>query len=362
MDDLEAFDYSLPEDRIAQSPAEPRDSARLLVCKGDAISHDYRVADLVSLLTPGDLLVFNKTRVRRARIIARRLSGGRCELLFLHPLEKHPSGPVRTIGDQGQSDEHVLWEALARPSRKLSPGQILVPEVCGDDDCVIVIDEELGEGHWVVRVKTESHPVGDFFTYHGAIPLPPYFHGKLESEERYQTVFADKARSAAAPTAGLHFTRKLLKRLDSAGIETTFIDLEIGASTLRPIREGNLANVTLSPEVYEIGENAAAMINAAKERGSAVVAVGTTVVRALESAARDGRTIDPGRGIADLFIRPGYEFAVVDALMTNFHAPRTSMLLMLAAFYPEWKRAYEVALTQGFRFLSFGDSMLVLSD
>ncbi|MER3396551.1 MAG: tRNA preQ1(34) S-adenosylmethionine ribosyltransferase-isomerase QueA [Acidimicrobiia bacterium] len=385
------YDYLLPKQAIAQQPSEPRDGARLLVCRGEQISTGWRVRDLPEILSPGDLLVFNATRTRRARVFVRRPTGGRTELLFLRRLVPGQRSkwdpPLITAcfpevsgkpgeeanrglsqisqGVSGTRDENSggaelqRWEVLAKPSRKLEVGMELTPEKAGGGCCYIRVEESKGEGHWEVTLICGEHPCGQFFKRHGQLPLPPYFVGTLESEERYQTVFGDREGSAASPTAGLHFTKELLARLENRKIRTAFVYLEIGADTLRPIRHPNVAANTVHSEACEVDDMTAHAVNETKKLGRKVVAVGTTVVRTLESFAASQGKVEAGRKLTNLFVAPGFRFQVVDALMTNFHAPNTSMLYMVAAMYPGWRDAYLTALREGFKFLSFGDAMLI---
>jgi S-adenosylmethionine:tRNA ribosyltransferase-isomerase len=301
--DIGALDYDLPDEWIAQSPAEPRDSARLLVCRGDSVATEYCVADLPKLLSPGDLVVFNSTRTRRARTFARRIGGGKTELLFLRPSRPQKIEESSNF-DRDLEDRPVeFWEVLARPSRKLSEGQVLA--LSEGDCCAIRMEENLGEGLWLVRIVASAHPVGEFFERHGYLPLPPYFHGRLDSEERYQTVFGDKEGSAAAPTAGLHFTHELLRRLQTGGIQTAFVYLEIGADTFRPLRDDGPHAGKVSKELCEVGEEAAESIRETKASGGRVVAVGTTVVRTLETFADSRGMVHAGQRFTDLFIETG---------------------------------------------------------
>ncbi len=348
MDRTDDYSYFLPPDRIAQVPAEPRDAARLLVCRGSGVFETATVRDLPGILRAGDLLVFNSARVRRARVIVRRPGGGKGELLFLRPWR------------HDRTKDRRRWEALARPSRKLHAGQELLPLVGEEDGCRVRVDSELGEGNWLVVLDQPEHSTCSFFDRHGLLPLPPYFRGRLDSEDRYQTVFADREGSAAAPTAGLHFTNELIARLEAAGIRTASVYLEIGADTLRPMRQGPTGRVSVRAEYCELSEEAAEAVARTREEGGRVIAVGTTVVRTLESLASEEGTVRPGTKMAELLIEPGYRFKVCDGLLTNFHAPRTSMVAMVAAFLPSWREAYQTAIKEGFRFLSFGDAMLVI--
>jgi S-adenosylmethionine:tRNA ribosyltransferase-isomerase len=328
------FTYDLPEAAVAQSPAEPRDAARLLVADG---LEDRRFADLPGLLLPGDLVVVNRTRVRRARLLGHKEgSGGRVEALLLGP---RPGGH---------------WEALVRPARRLRPGAALR---FGGIGAVVVAGPE--DGRALLDLDPGEVPLEEALDRWGEVPLPPYFKGRLDDPERYQTVYAAQPGSAAAPTAGLHFTPEVLRRLGESGIETAAVDLDIGVDTFRPIAAGHLEGHRMHREDYAVGEEAAAAITAAQRRGGRVVAVGTTVVRALESAAGPGGEVRPEAGSTGLFITPGYRFRVIDLLVTNFHIPGSTLVVLVAAFMGErWREAYRVALERGYRFLSFGDAML----
>lgn len=327
------FVYDLPEGAIAQAPVEPRDAARLLVTEG---LEDHRFSDLPGLLGPGDLVVVNRTRVRRARLLGHKEgSGGRVEALLLRPT---PRG----------------WEALLRPARRLRPGSRLR---FGGIRATVVEGPERGEA--VLALDSGEVPLEEALDCWGQVPLPPYFTGRLDDPERYQTVYAGRPGSAAAPTAGLHFTPGVLRHLEDRGIEVAAVDLDIGVDTFRPIAEARLAEHRMHREDYTVGEEAAAAVAAARRRRGRVVAVGTTVVRALESAAGPGGEVRPGPGSTDLFITPGYEFRVVDLLVTNFHVPGSTLVVLVAAFMGErWREVYRVALERGYRFLSFGDAML----
>lgn len=319
------FDYRLPAERIAQEPAEPRDSARLLVDRGPDRSPDHRtVADLPSLMGPGDLLVVNRTRVLPARLTARKVSGGRVEVLLLER--------------RGRSD----WEALVRPSRRVAAGTTLH---AGPGR--LVVGEDLGAGRRRVQVEPEVVEAA------GEVPLPPYLHRPLAAPDRYQTVYARAdASSAAAPTAGLHLTTELLQRCRAAGAEVAAVDLDIGLGTFRPITAERVEDHPMHAERYRVDPS---VLTACRDAGR-VVAVGTTVVRALESAAATGAP----EGRTDLFIRPGFKFGVVDALLTNFHAPRSSLLVLVEAFIgPRWRDLYDFAGVAGYRFLSLGDAMFL---
>lgn len=324
------FDYDLPPGAIAQSAIEPRDAARLLVVDG---LHDHRVSDLPRLLDPGDLLVVNSTRVRKARLVGAKPTGGTVELLLLSPL---PDG---------------RWRAMARPARRLRAG---VTIFFSSGSAELVSDPHEG----FVEVVFDGS-VDDILETDGAVPLPPYFEGNLEDDDRYQTVYARRVGSAAAPTAGLHFTQRLLEDLAAAGVRIAEVELEVGLDTFRPLDDGPLDAHRMHTERVIVDSSVVRAIESTRSRGRRVVAVGTTVVRALESAAAGG-SFQPFDGPTDLFIRPGYDFQVVDTLMTNFHVPNSTLLVMLEAFMgPAWRDVYSTALERGYRFLSFGDAMLV---
>lgn len=322
--DSAAFDYDLPPEAIAQVPVEPRDAARLLVDRGPGAEPEHRVvADLPTLLRPGDLLVVNDTRVRPARLRLRRPTGGRAEVLLL---ERRDDG---------------RWEALVRPSRRVRSGTRLE----GVDGVAAVVGEDLGEGHRLVDIEGDTDAAGD-------VPLPPYIRVPLTDPDRYQTVYARRPGSSAAPTAGLHLTVEVLDRCRAAGVEVAAVDLVVGADTFRPISTERVEDHPIHSEAYSVPE--ATM--AACERAERVVAVGTTVVRALESVVVTGEL----EGRTRLFIHGDYPFAVVDRLLTNFHVPRTTLLALVDAFIgPRWRRLYEVAGRECYRFLSFGDAMLL---
>jgi len=327
------FLYDLPAAAIAQVPAEPRDSARLLVAEGLA---DRRFADLPDLLAPGDLVVVNRTRVRRARLRGNKEDGGgRVEALLLRPT---PAG----------------WEALVRPARRLRPGTRLR---FGGIAALVVAGPDRGQA--LLSLDAGEVPLEEALDRWGEVPLPPYFTGRLEDPERYQTVYAARPGSAAAPTAGLHFTTGVLRRLGERGIEVAAVELGIGVDTFRPIAAARLEEHHMHREDYLIDEAAVAAVEATRRRGGRVLAVGTTVVRALESAAEAGGAVRPGPGSTDLFITPGHPFRVVDLLVTNFHVPGSTLVVLIAAFMGEgWRELYRVALARGYRFLSFGDAML----
>ena len=327
----EDLDYELPAAAIAQVPLAERDQARLLVDCDGRVSH-RRVRDLLEMVGPGDVVVLNDTRVLPARLRMRRSTGGAVEVLLLSE----------------RSD--ASWEALVRASRRLPEGEVVTT---GEASAMSVeIGADLGEGRRVVRLNTGGQAVLDAITEIGAAPLPPYITSNIADPERYQTVFARRPASAAAPTAGLHFTEDLLARVRGAGAQVTAVELAIGLDTFRPITAAYLDDHPMHTEYYRVPEEARVAI----EQAERVVAVGTTVVRALETWAATGETC----GHSGLFIRRPYPWRVVDVLMTNFHLPRSTLLCLLDAFVgSRWRELYATALEHGYRFLSFGDAMLV---
>jgi S-adenosylmethionine:tRNA ribosyltransferase-isomerase len=336
--DLADFDYHLPERAIAQRPVEPRDAARLLVdapLAGGAVAH-RTVADLPDLVRPGDVLVLNTTRVLPARLQLRKPTGGEVEVLLL---ERDATGE---------------WEALVRPSRRVRPGTRLA---VGPDLEVEVGGEGAGNGtrRVTLRVTAGEDELAALDRY-GIVPLPPYIHTPLADPERYQTVFAERPGSVAAPTAGLHLTAEVLDRCRAAGARVEAVDLMVGMGTFRPIATAKVEDHHMHAERYRVPETTLAAVEAARAEGGRVVAVGTTSVRALESAAASGEL----EGRTELFIHRPWTWRATDVLLTNFHLPRSSLLVLLDAFIgPRWRELYAEALAAGYRFLSFGDAMLV---
>jgi len=342
--DVAGFDYPLPPEAIAQRPAERRDASRLLVLdRARRAWADRRFADLPDLLRPGDCLVVNDSRVLPARVIARdEATGGEVELLFATPLT-----PTR-------------WEALARPARRARPGARLS---VADGACVFRVVGLGGDGARVM--EPERGEILPLLERHGVPPLPPYIEHYAKPEaadrERYQTVYADPAGSVAAPTAGLHFTRALLGDIRGRGVEIHAITLHIGPATFRPIRAARIEDHRLPPEQARISPAVADAVNRARGEGRRVIAVGTTATRTLESAAGPDGRVRAWDGPVGLYITPGYRFAVIDALLTNFHVPRSSLLVLVSAFAGRELvlGAYRHALAAGYRFYSYGDAMLI---
>ena len=321
---VEYFAYDLPEDRIAQVPMEPRDAARLLIDRGQRVEH-RQVCDLADEIEPGDVVVVNETRVIPARLLLQRSTGARVEVMLLEPT--------------GQARQ---WQALVRSGRRVQPGT----ELGHEGRAVAVVGADLGDGRRLVELLSD-----DVIERVGRIPLPPYIHHDLDDAERYQTVFARRAGSVAAPTAGLHLTPALLERIE-ARAEVVRVELRVGFGTFRPVTAERVADHHMHGEWYRIDPADWDRIGSARR----VLAVGTTVVRTLESAAASGQLTDT----TELFIRRGFSWQVVDRLLTNFHVPRSSLLVLLDAFIgARWRQLYQIALDDGYRFLSFGDAMLV---
>lgn len=361
---MAAFDYELPPERIAQVPVEPRDAARLLVDRGRGHPAEHRrVADLPDLLEPGDVLVVNDTRVIPARLHLVKATGGAAEVLLLEP------GPVPGT-----------WEALVRPGRRLPPGTPLHrpgadPDRAADPGSVaLVVEDDLGDGRRLVRVSSADASSGagesgagqpvpdvtlDLAEEVGELPLPPYITEPLADPDRYQTVYARRPGSAAAPTAGLHLTPEVLDHCRAHGVDVATVELVVGLGTFRPIAVDQVEDHVMHRERYVVDPDVLRRCGDARAAGHRVVAVGTTTVRALESAAADGA----GAGATKLFIRRPYPFRVVDVLLTNFHLPRSSLLVLIDAFVgPRWRDLYAEALAGPYRFLSFGDAMLLTRD
>lgn len=347
---LDAFDFELPEDLIALRPARPRDAARMLVVNnaGPGALADAHVRDLPGFLRQGDVLVANDTRVIRARLIGTRQRGdasARIELL-LHKPDARPNH----------------WHAFARPAKRLSPGdsvnigETLEATVVSRDGGDVVV-ELLGEGDIDSAIEAA-----------GEIPLPPYIHGKrqadIRDDEDYQTVFAKPAGSVAAPTAGLHFTPELLATLSESGVKRETVTLHVGAGTFLPVKSETLDNHRMHSERGEVTAETAAALNAARDSGGRIVAVGTTSLRLLESAVDDAGHFHPFAGETDIFIKPGFRFRAVDVLMTNFHLPRSTLFVLVSAFagLETMKTAYAHAISSGYRFYSYGDATLLFPE
>ncbi len=337
---LSDFDYELPEELIAQTPIEPRNASRLLVLDPatETIRH-HRFFELRDFLTPGDTLIFNDTRVMPARLIGHREpGGGRVEIFLLRRVE----------GD--------VWETLVKPGRKARIGVVVR---FGEELSAEIMDNTEFGGRLVrLRYQGIFEEVLDRL---GETPLPPYIHEKLTDRERYQTVYNRETGSAAAPTAGLHFTREQLQELKDYGVNLGFLTLHVGLGTFRPVKEERIEDHTMHREFYAIGEKTAQLIMDTKARGHRVIAVGTTSIRTLESAASGKNEIAARSGWTDIFIYPGYEFKIVDAVITNFHLPKSTLIMLISAFAGRELvlRAYREAVKERYRFFSFGDAMFI---
>ncbi len=336
------FDYHLPESSIAQTPAEPRDSSRLLVLNRATGELEHRIfREITDSLRAGDLLVLNQTRVIPARIFAHKETGGKVELLLL------------------RRRDTLTWEALVG-GKGLSVGKKVVVE----DGPQAEIVELLNGSERLIRF---SEPIEPFFPRVGNVPLPPYIHEKLSDPERYQTVYAREPGSAAAPTAGLHFTPRLLDEVQAKGVKIAYVTLHVGLDTFAPVTEENPEEHKIHTEWCELPQATADAINATRATGGRVIAVGTTSVRTLETAGQQmvrdsSSTVEPFLGSTSIYILPGYQFKVVDAMITNFHLPKSTLIMLVSAFAGRERilSAYENAIREGYRFYSFGDAMLIL--
>jgi S-adenosylmethionine:tRNA ribosyltransferase-isomerase len=340
---LDDFDYELPAELIAQEPLARRDTARLMLL--DRVSGalgERSVAAFPDLLNHGDLLVLNDTRVIPARLLGRKESGGRVEIFL-----------VRRSPEEGE-----CWLCLLRSSKPSRPGTCILLA----DGMTATVTAQVDEGTWTVSFA----PAGafpDWLERHGQMPLPPYIRrgAKAHDRERYQTVFARQAGAVAAPTAGLHFTPELLDAVRSRGVTVATLTLHVGLGTFQPVRVDNILEHRMHREFYQIPEETAREVARRKREGGRIVTVGTTTTRALEHASREDGTVRAGTGEADIFIYPGYRFRVVDALLTNFHLPKSTLLMLVSAFAGKERvfAAYEEAIRRGFRFFSYGDAMFI---
>ncbi len=340
----DAFDYPLDERLIAQRPLPERDSSRLLVVRrADSTVLDKTFTDIVELVSAGDVLVLNETRVFPARLVGRKPTGAAAELLLVEPLDV----------------ARLRWRALVRPGGKLKPGRV----VRVADDLDVQIEGSAPGGARIVRLVTPLS--GDeAIARYGHVPLPPYISRDDDEGDRgrYQTVYARERGSVAAPTAGLHFTERVLRDIEARGVDVAKLTLHVGPGTFRPVEVSDPAAHRLDSERYCIGQEAADLVNRCRERGGAIWAVGTTTVRSLEAVAEADGYVQPGEGETDLFIRPGHRFRVVDRLITNFHLPRSTLLMLVAAFagYELTMEAYRHAADGRYRFYSYGDAMAVI--
>ena len=368
------FDYHLPPELIAQVPVEPRDSSRLLTLNRATGQVEHRqFSDTLDFLPSGAVLVLNRSRVIPARLYGRRKdTGGKVELLLLRREGSSESSDEGSGAESGA--ESGVWQALGKPGRRLRPGVVLsletprhlaVPQGVAPAEAVEAEVLSVSED-CIRRVRLSAESGIDRL---GEVPLPPYIHQRLEDPERYQTVYSRQPGSVAAPTAGLHFTPELLESLRRKGVETTFVTLHVGLDTFRPVSEEDPTEHTIHTEYYELPAETAAVLTRARAEGRPIIAVGTTSVRTLEQVGRDreaaglgkGNAIAPASGQADLFILPGHEFRLVDGMITNFHLPRSTLLMLVSAFAGRERilAAYREAIEQRYRFYSFGDAMLI---
>lgn len=340
---LSLFDYRLPEKLIAQRPAKDRDQSRLLVLnrQSGAISHDT-FYDFPKFLDSGDLLVLNETKVIRARLAGKRKTGGAIELLLI------------------RSTSNGVWETMVKGLSKLKPGEKII---IGDGSATLLEKKDGGVALFQFESENEVYRLLDKY---GEAPLPPYIHregGKADDDDiiRYQTIFAQNEGSCAAPTAGLHFTDEIFDAIKTKGVEIVKLTLHVGPGTFRPIKTESIEDHIMDEEFFSISDETAAAINRAKLKGRRVIAVGSTVTRALETSAQKGGDVVSGESSTSLFITPGFEFKIVDALLTNFHLPKSSLVVMVSAFAKRELilNAYSEAVSQKYRFFSYGDAMFI---
>ncbi len=337
------FWFDLPQELIAQEPANPRDAARLMCLHRGSDAIEHRVfRDLVDLLDEGDLLVVNNSRVLPARLIgAKEETGGACEVLLLREVRGN------------------VWECLARPGKRLRPGTRIT---FGDGSLTAEIKETIEEGNKLVEFFFDTDTLYEKLDEFGRMPLPPYITKQLEDQSQYQTVYAKELGSAAAPTAGLHFTPELMEKLKARGVDIAEVTLHVGLGTFRPVKEDDIADHEMHTEWYSVSEETAQKINATKAAGHRVICVGTTSCRTLESVAAKYGEIRACSGETNIFLYPGRPFHCMDGLITNFHLPESTLIMLVSAFYgyEATMRAYNIAVEEKYRFFSFGDAMLIL--
>ena len=332
--------YDLPEDRIAQTPAEPRDSSRLLVYDRATGKTEHRIfRDIAEYLRAGDVLVVNNTKVLPARMYAATPNGAKVEVLLLKRLDLK------------------VWEVLVRPGKKARTGARLTVS----EELSLTVQGQTETGERIVRFDYDG-VFEDILTRVGSMPLPPYIHEKLQDRDRYQTVYCKTDGSAAAPTAGLHFTAELLQTLRDRGVQIAEVLLHVGLGTFRPVKEEDLTHHVMHSEFYSVSQEAADIVNAAKREGRRVIAVGTTSVRTLETVADEQGFLHPCSGDTSIFIYPPYRFKCVDALVTNFHLPESTLIMLVSAMMgrEQCLSVYREAVRERYRFFSFGDAMLIL--
>lgn len=335
------FDFDYPPELVAQEPLAARDASRLMVIAAEKPFEHSRFSRLPHFLSPGDCLVLNETKVIPARLLGAKPSGGAVEMLLLRKL----------TGD--------TWEVMAKPARRLKSGAVIL---FGDGRLRAEVTSESAGGLRRVSLTAASGTVDKAIDELGQMPLPPYIHNDKVDPRRYQTIYAAKGTSAAAPTAGLHFTNSLLDEIEKAGVSIARVNLDVGLGTFRPIECDEIEDHVMHSERFEVGVECARLVSETRESGGRVIAVGTTSARVLESAATSGGIIQTCAGETDIYIKPGYGFKVVDAMVTNFHLPRSSLLVMVSAFagMDVVRRAYAAAVAERYRLFSFGDAMFVV--
>lgn len=338
--DVDLFHYDLPSSSIAQTPASPRDTSRLLLLDREEEAYkDSLFLDLPLYLEKGDLLILNNTRVIPARLFAERETGARIEVLFL------------------KEREEGCWETLVKPGRKVNEGEILT----FSPSFKAHVGERTEFGGRALYVEHKDN-IFCHLEELGELPLPPYIKGRPSDPSLYQTIYAKREGAVAAPTAGLHFTHRLFSALQEKGVEIEYLTLHVGLGTFQPVKAKNILHHTMHAEYFEVEEELALRLNKARNEGRRIIAVGTTVVRTLETVVQENGLFRAKRGLTDLFIYPGYTIRSIDGLITNFHLPRSTLLMMISAFIPRERllKAYMYALEKGYRFYSFGDAMLIL--
>ena len=354
---LSDYDYNLPEELIAQMPADKRENSRMMVLnrKDRTISHKH-FYDIVDLLDKNTLLVMNNTKVLPARLIGHKDTGAKIEVFLLKQAENN--------NERSQNQQH-LWDVLIKPSKRVKPDTIIK---ISDELSVKAIKRLEDNGEWLVKLIYEGDNVLDILHRNGQIPLPPYIERKIPNEdlkkldfERYQTVYAKDEGSVAAPTAGLHFTKEILQKLEDKGVELAYVTLNVGLGTFRPVQCENVEQHKMHSETFEISQKAAEQINKAKSKGKKIVAVGTTTVRTLETAFQKYGCIKACHDHSELFIYPPYEFKVIDNLITNFHLPKSTLLMLVSALAGKdfIFEAYKEAIENKYRFFSYGDCMYI---
>jgi S-adenosylmethionine:tRNA ribosyltransferase-isomerase len=343
---LSDYNYDLPEELIAKYPLAHRDDSRLLVLhRNDGSLEDKKFKDIQEFINPGDCLVINETKVIPARLVATREATGAVVEIFL---------------EARQADTTDTWRVLAAPAKKLKMGERYII----DNNLSCTVLEELPEGERIVKFESATNNVEAALEAAGSMPIPPYLHraAELLDRERYQTVYAHSPGAVAAPTAGLHFTPEILSMLEQNGVHIAKVTLHVGLGTFRPVESEDITKHTMHSERYEVSDNAAAIINNARKNGGRIIAVGTTAARTLETVANDDGSVNSASGKTSIFIYPPYQFKAVDMLLTNFHQPKSTLLMMISALagYDTIRKSYSHAIAEQYRFLSYGDAMLIL--